>query len=1401
MNPNYKLCAELYAGVLGCLAGIRFLSVTDRFLNELAPVAHGQIAKDLDTKYENLVKGMRYVQIKVWPPEAFEEGAEFMEAMAKSFENSHGLRFKVAFAETLTRLLHPIGKAAQAEVNHPQWEKAIEKIYPRAKEMMSKPRYWHVAYPLAVTALCVAPHQFFLKHWMACFEYGISKLKDKPYRIPILNGIVRLIWTYLYRCQEPASTSTSKLDGLLKHFFPTGRSSVFPPEEHLEPFICVVHFIISRYFEYGRDFCLELLQESTNPSNTLAPERVGIVVQATLLTLHGLEREEPTPTWPSSVDFSAIPSWDDYPSSSDVLPASVLSKPGIQEFTERFGAVTSTIARTCFKAVGHMSVFDDQWLLGRSSASGSASTFEESHNLVIRRHPEGSFALASYKRAINPGHDVYTAHRFLFPTVVDMLIHGVVHVEPRVGEVAGAALRRFMKDPVYAPAVLKCFTAFMFDPKNIEREGNGHRTLLESARLLNLWTGVVETWTTGLSQKPKQDLTGNNLQVLLQQAEEIALGALFLLSYELMTVRCAGVKLVRSLVPLCKDLASEDTSTNDPSPFSFMHSILFENDTKESPFLEGFDELLDRTELDRLQQWRRSAKPDFLLRIADSSVEKDRKIWRFVYPEFMRASMPTCSKFIPNCRAVIEAATSRYHPMMLRLAGISSSGRMSEREGYRLIKENMILIDQWYVWTRTLCATAVVSDCRPPMTQAGREHTRAPSESNFERERMSTTRCLFKHLTPFLDVDYTPFRDAAVLSISAFPLEGYPQLLEDLNLFTTRQFYDEGRTKPGSPARGIRTRRSARLHSAVGRIYYLTAPYLHSLKSSSKQDALYQALKFVRNTQAFLFAPENRDHYSLQRLRRYFCGLVERLFDDSGDLSGLDNSISPNIHLSLYRMCEEWCQIGTQNESAKTRFILMQRAAAAAIKDPEAESDAGERFQHETKLLSHASIGAMSSLCQKAYRPPDTVELTSPIERPVVDPPKSLEAVQVLDRIQAVFEDAQPLLVTSAKKALQSLLVLPEPGAGLLADVLCRGFCHATASTLSSAAFFDAIVDVVCIAPSHSFTFAQVICLGLANLCHGDVTIRRYAFNTLVAAHEQRAGVIAMAEFETMVANSTPSVYLQAHRLVGECLAGEHPEQAFEVLAEVTALLSRVHRLGNERVCHLMLQGLEYWVPNLEITASDPSKLTLTSRGSLVAYHLLALTKRFSEAQPEQIAAIWARLVEVPEPLSGRAVASFLINESLKVSTTAFVKCASEVVACLSRSAAGVQIFQELCSVCGPERMLPTFEHRLEHPNPAELELWSDLDVLFADDQPRQLLGSCSVRDDTCHPFGRPFSSGSSGHDAAVNCTSYAVSSDASLRAPVPLNNRQGGTVYSGVSAVHHREYGGPRRFPLLVGK
>lgn len=68
-------------------------------------------------------------------------------------------------------------QTAQAEVNHPQWAKAMEIIYPKAKDMATKPRYWQVAFPLAIVSLCVAPRDYFQRNWQACLESSLSKLK------------------------------------------------------------------------------------------------------------------------------------------------------------------------------------------------------------------------------------------------------------------------------------------------------------------------------------------------------------------------------------------------------------------------------------------------------------------------------------------------------------------------------------------------------------------------------------------------------------------------------------------------------------------------------------------------------------------------------------------------------------------------------------------------------------------------------------------------------------------------------------------------------------------------------------------------------------------------------------------------------------------------------------------------------------------------------------------------------------------------------------------------------------------------------------------------------------------------------------------------------------------------
>lgn len=51
--------------ILGEMANFRFVSVTDRYIGALQPLASGQVVKDGGTRFENIIRGLEYIKLKV----------------------------------------------------------------------------------------------------------------------------------------------------------------------------------------------------------------------------------------------------------------------------------------------------------------------------------------------------------------------------------------------------------------------------------------------------------------------------------------------------------------------------------------------------------------------------------------------------------------------------------------------------------------------------------------------------------------------------------------------------------------------------------------------------------------------------------------------------------------------------------------------------------------------------------------------------------------------------------------------------------------------------------------------------------------------------------------------------------------------------------------------------------------------------------------------------------------------------------------------------------------------------------------------------------------------------------------------------------------------------------------
>jgi len=790
----------------------------------------------------------------------------------------------------------------------------------------------------------------------------------------------------------------------MKHFFPSNRLSVYPADEHLEPFIIITHLILSRHFEHGKELCLELMQEHSvqtaqqsggNVLNVVAQERTSIAVQAILLSLSVVERESHAPTWPSDADFTVPPSFDDYPMSSEFPPQNLLAKPALRDLFDRCGTTLSIIARACNESVGSMSMFDEQWAYSRLLHGG----YEDlQQNYVVRRHPEAG--ALTYPGVLAPQINLLRTCFQAWPRclhsslpigeAIDMLLRGIIHVEPSLGDVSRVALKRFMNEATYSLVVLSRFNAFLFGPK--PQEGTGVKLLVESDHLLTMWLNVAELWIGSLLKRTPESVAEDE-DVIMPKCLEIEAGALFLLSHKSRDVHSIGVTTIRQLGLLVNHLSGVTlVPGNKLQAVEILHGS-----TSAVSYLEGYDELLEKTELARLHQWKESKRKDVLLRISDSTHHDDREIWKHVLPLVMQA-IPESPSLL-KAREILVISASRLHPTISHLAGLSgrapaslsASRGLMLNDGAKLVQEHKDWIEQWALWVKVLSSTATLPDAsRPALTQLGRDHSRAQSDASFERERLTSTRGLFRYLTPFLDSEYPIFRDAAVLCISSFPCPAYPYLLDDLSLLAGRQFYDDPRAKqlPSMLAEqnmavvssrplhderskvlmpmagGDRGRRQERLHSAVARIYYLTSHNLQYQRSAAKQSTLSNVLKFVRTTQSFLASTESRDNFSLQRLRRYFCGTVEKLFEGLATLNDSDRFIPPNTHLTLYRLCEEWCLSSPRSEASKQRFIVMQRQAS--VQNDNGES--AEHFRVESELLSHAAVGAVAAVCVSPSR-------------------------------------------------------------------------------------------------------------------------------------------------------------------------------------------------------------------------------------------------------------------------------------------------------------------------------------------------------------------------------------------------------------------------------------------------
>ncbi|CAG8444465.1 573_t:CDS:10 [Acaulospora morrowiae] len=517
---------ELYSELIGGLSKTRFMSVSDRFIAKLegfTKLPPGAL-KEQDTKIELLIKGMYHLHLKIYPIEALEETADFLQSLANFLRLAHGVRIKHAYADLFVRLLMPIAGVAVAEVNFPAWVKAVEILYPKAWKMTFKQRNWNVAYPLATTLLCVSQREFFLARWTECLYACTQRFKDKSLRQMGMGCVIRLVWTFLYRCSEGTNTTYKKLDDIIKTIFPPNRKSVIS-DVHVDLFVELVQFIGIRHHDYCMKNLIFMLMNSDNIANVtsasldyIAPERMRIGIRSFMLLLTSMQASDLRPAFPSDPDLISIKSNLGIRISSDVLSDEIFNQSGLKENVEKFCDLAYKIISILDPHFGHLTVLEEKFLTNKSSytpsslASGAVGGLSDT---MIYYNYNTMFV--SYSKDKQPYFNLMREYVESLPRllpnkpsrtrIVEILCRYTVHVDQDLARSAAIALIRIALQ-CGAETVIMSFSHFVHRIEDKYSDiligvGTGRET--KCTGILKLYYDLLQQWLHQLRSKKRGD--------------------------------------------------------------------------------------------------------------------------------------------------------------------------------------------------------------------------------------------------------------------------------------------------------------------------------------------------------------------------------------------------------------------------------------------------------------------------------------------------------------------------------------------------------------------------------------------------------------------------------------------------------------------------------------------------------------------------------------------------------------------------------------------------------------------------------------------------------------------------------------------------------------------------------
>ncbi|KAK9369434.1 cell morphogenesis N-terminal-domain-containing protein [Lipomyces kononenkoae] len=1343
-TANWNLFAEL----LGEMSHLRFASVSDRFIAELEKVkGEANISKEQEINVQLIVHGMKYLKLKVYPMDAFEDSADFFESISKFFALCHGQRIKQAYCDVINQLLLPIAGVVTAEVNHPTWINAIATSYPRALSLVAKQRYWVSAFQVCCTLLCVAPAEFFAENWVPLMESNYSKLKDRNCKTIVITGITRLLWVYLYRCTESLNNATKRLDSITRALFSVGGKKPWLTAESgvVEGCVEMIRFIGWSHAEYAlKNIIFPLLSSETfatmgendMTAEHLSPERMLVGIKSFIAILTDKIYCIPPPFYgPPRSSQSSVEDEEKLDISKEIP-----MNPSFKEDYDQFSSLLGKIMLICDSNFGGQAVLDEKLSHTPKTPRSAFALSSNANSSAV--HTSNEMLHANYELLLTVFEAIPKCIPLSvsFPRIVEILCKGTAHPDSRVARAAVQALKNLARCGKYPlQTIVTGFARFIFNYEerysSSAEEGildaltNVENTLKLYVELLNIWIGVIRQKTAehrdvGANGAAKTVLPmttdstrGEEMETtsVWSVIEEVEGNGLFFLCSQSRAVRLYAIAVLRLIREFDSALDEQvevlKMQPKRPASNAHMTRII---DVLEAPggcgilsLDDSSDSIMDYVStaekvrlIHVLQESNESGHIGVLVRLAQSESGIDSALWLRMFPKFMTTCLEKFPMPVALCRDSVCARLLHLHRSVTEIADanhkVSSplhSLESYQRHSMRTAPE--VLVEQWKLYLVVACCTLTATDDQDsaPSPSQTPQRRKGPPPLAIPYSRITSARALFKVVIPLLQVEYGPLREAAVAGLGCININLYKAFIE--SLLPVISSFSDGRKMttttngqpPDSPSayHWRRNRKHDWMRMAVTHVLQLTSHYLKEESIYRDSWILDRLVTFIKETKAFLSHNEVQLDWECQKLRRYFCGFMQTLYEGIQRTSHPTKWLPFEARVSLFKMIEEWCGYGQYAHVAHERSEKMRRRGLEQCRNVAEQGALMASMEVEKGQLEFAALNAMASILDGPLT--ETIE-THGSQAAVI----SFDVAAIFTWSHAVFQSPAEKMHAVARRAIVNMLRANREHNAILSKTI--SFCYSDGpGARASENYFFAIADILIDVTDYPCEMCQPIALGLFKIGDEKSAVRLKAAALLKAVEIRFFGKSSLRDYEISISDRTTAVYKRAEFNLSSQFALEHDELKYGIFSELTMFFSVVSPASRRDILAILIP----WISTVELQL-DPNGKDPSPSAYMVMANLFDITVRFSSKIQTEIEALWVTLASARHLGNVRAILDFLINTSVEKRDPVFVEFGKQVVVYLASTPAGAKLVEALVAYIQPTSMLQTGSESREYP-------------------------------------------------------------------------------------------------------